>query len=242
MHASSEAFAAAILGKSKLAESVEFAATILREYSPDQPRDEKGRWTSDGSGDGAAQTTSTSGKREQKDLDTMVERLTKTSEGKKLYDTAKKAAKDAGSDELTIKLEKPENLPNSEAAMDPQSGTIGIPDDASDASMLEDILVELSNMAKSKEFAELQTKGIKQLTRDKYIETMERSEFDSMQSAARIWKAVAKDCGQDPSKMPTYKNPDDVLKRDFKTHFSQVANEHKEGYGHQWDDANSRHK
>jgi uncharacterized protein (DUF2147 family) len=105
--------------------------------------------------------------------------------------------------------------------------------------MLEDILVELSNMTKSKEFADLQSKGIKQFTRAKYIEAMEQSEFESAQSAARVWKSVAREFGQDPTKMPTYGKPDDVLKLDFKTHFDKVKREHKEGYGRQWDQANS---
>jgi hypothetical protein len=65
-------------------------------------------------------------------------------------------------------------------------------------------------------------------------------EFENMQTAARIWKAVAKDLGQDPSKMPTYNSPDDLLKRDFKAHFSQLARRHKEEYGRQWDRAHSR--
>jgi hypothetical protein len=51
-----EEFAAAILGESNLTESAEFAEAILREYSPDQPRDEKGRWTSDEASDGQRAT------------------------------------------------------------------------------------------------------------------------------------------------------------------------------------------
>lgn len=39
--------------------------------------------------------------------------------------------------------------------------------------------------------------------------------------------------------MPTYKNPHDILKLDFKTHFSRLSAQHKEGYGRQWDQANS---
>jgi hypothetical protein len=42
--------------------------------------------------------------------------------------------------------------------------------------------------------------------------------------------------------MPTYKNPDEVLKRDFKTHFGQLADGQKEVDGRQWDEANRRHR
>ena len=41
-------FAAALLGKEKPSNTAEFAAAI-REYNPDEPRDEKGRWTTGGS-------------------------------------------------------------------------------------------------------------------------------------------------------------------------------------------------
>jgi hypothetical protein len=239
---SSEAFAAALLGHRDPAVGAEFSETILREYDPDQPRDEQGRWTSDDSSDGASSEKNSKKKREPKELDRMVVALTKTDEGKKLYASAKKSAKALGADDLTIKLDKRENLPNGDAAMNPRTGTVGIPDDASDAAMLEDMLVELSNMAKAKDFADLQSTGIKKLSRDEYIEAMEKPEFESLQNAARLWKAVAKACGQDPSRMPTYKNPDEVLKMDFKTHFSQVAKSQKDEYGRQWDRANARQR
>lgn len=46
---SSEAFVAAILGEDNSASATAFAAHILYEYDPDQPRDERGRWTTGGS-------------------------------------------------------------------------------------------------------------------------------------------------------------------------------------------------
>ncbi len=61
--------------------------------------------------------------------------------------------------------------------MDPRHGAIGISDGASDASMLEGLLVELNNMTKAKELVELQFKRIKEMKRDEYIEAMERLEF-----------------------------------------------------------------
>jgi hypothetical protein len=84
----------------------------------------------------------------------------------------------------------------------------------------------------------LQTKGITKMRRDQYIEAKERLEFQSLQDTARVWKAAAKACGQDASKCPTYGNPDDVLKLDFKTHFNRLSQKHKEDYGKQWDKAN----
>ena len=76
------------------------------------------------------------------------------------------------------------------------------------------------------------------MTRDDYIEAMERLEFQSVQDTAKVWKSAAKGCGQDPSKCPSYGNPDNVLKLDFKTYFSRLSQSHKEGYGKQWDAAN----
>ncbi len=55
---SSEAFAAALRGHRDPAVGAEFAETILREYDPDQPRDERGRWTSDGESDDTPSETS----------------------------------------------------------------------------------------------------------------------------------------------------------------------------------------
>jgi hypothetical protein len=172
----------------------------------------------------------------------MLERLSKSDEGKKLYDAARKAAKAASGDDLEIRLEPAERLPGNEAAMDPRNGVVGIPDHATDASMLEDLLVELSNMAKADDFVDLQFKQIKKLKRDEYIDAMEKLEFASVQRAAKIWKAAAKACGQDPSKMPEYGNPDDVLKLDFNTFFKDkdAKRSHKAVYGDQWDAANPR--
>ncbi|MGO8690452.1 MAG: hypothetical protein ACLQLG_12590 [Thermoguttaceae bacterium] len=215
-----------------------FGSDILREYDPNEPRDEKGRWTTGGSNDSATKADAPSRKIEQKDLDAMVDKLKKSEEGKAFFDKAEKAAKDAGADGLTIKVEPEENLPNdSEAASNPKTGGIGIRDDVSDAKMLEDLLVELGNITRSKEFNDLMTSGVKKMTRDAYIEAMEKLEFAAMQDTARLWKATAKDCDQDPSKCPTYGNPDDVLKLDFKTHFKQLSEKHKEFYGKQWDAA-----
>jgi hypothetical protein len=235
---SSEAFAAALLGHRAPAVGAEFAETILREYDPDQPRDERGRWTSDGESDDTPSETSSKKKKEQKDLDALVEKLRKTDDGKKLYDAAEKGAKAAGADELLLRIEPPERLPGTDAAIDPRHGAIGIPDGASNASMLEGLLVELINMTKAKELVELQLKRIKEMKRAEYIEAMERLEFKSAQNAARIWKTLAKDFGQDSSRMPTYKNPSDFLKLDFKDHFDSLNKEHKERYGRQWDAAN----
>ena len=176
----------------------------------------------------------------QKDMDAMIDKLKKSLAGKALYDLAEKGAKANGADGLTIKIEPPENLPpGQEAASDMIHGQIGIRDDLSDAKALESLLVELANMARAKEFTDLQTNGIRKLTRDQYIEAMAKLEFQSMQDAVRNWKAVAKDFGQDPSNCPTYGNPDDVLKLDFRTHFNRLARAHKGVYGSQWDAANN---
>jgi hypothetical protein len=234
---SAEAFADALLGRRKRSESSDFVETLLREYDPDQPRDEQGRWTSDASTDGTSSETSPK-KKEQKDLDALIEKLRKTDDGKKLYDAAEKGAKAAGADDLLLRIEPLERLPGTDAAMDPRHGAIGIPDGASDASMLEGLVVELNNMTKAKELVELQSKRVKELKRDEYIEAMERLEFKSAQNATRLWKSLAKNFGQDPSRMPTYKNPSDFLKIDFKDHFDSLSKEHKERYGRQWDAAN----
>ncbi len=221
------------------AASAAFAAAILREYDPDQPRDERGRWTAAGSDGGSADATERPRKMEQKDLDGMVDKLKASKEGEALFGKAEKAAKDAGAKGLTIKVEPQENLPDdSEAASNPKTGGIGIRDDLSDAKMLESLLVELGNITRSKELNDLQTNGVKKMTRDDYIEAMERLEFQSVQDTAKVWKSAAKGCGQDPSKCPSYGNPDDVLKLDFKTYFSRLSQSHKEGYGKQWDAAN----
>lgn len=95
-------------------------------------------------------------------------------------------------------------------------------------------------MTKAKDFAELQSKGIKQLTKDKYVDAMVRLEFGSVQNAANVWKAVAKGFGQDPAKMPEYGNPDELLKFDYKKYIEKVGQGHKANYGRQWDEANSR--
>ncbi len=178
-----DAFSAALLGESNPIKSAKFAEQFFYEYSPDQRRDEKGKWTSGGSSSTASPSASNE-TREQSELDTMVDRVLRDPEGKKLYETAKKAAKSAGGNDLEIRLEKLERLPGREAAMSPKEGAIGIPENASDASMLEDILVELHNMTKAKEFIELQTTGVKRLSRAKYVEAMEMLEFDSVQGAA----------------------------------------------------------
>ncbi len=89
-----------------------FAAAILREYDPDQPRDERGRWTAVGTDDGSGDATKAPRKVEQKDLDAMVAKLKNTKAGKALFDKAEKAAKDAGNDGLTIKAEPKDNLPD----------------------------------------------------------------------------------------------------------------------------------
>ncbi len=227
-----DAFSAQLLGESNPIKSAKFADQFFYEYSPDQP-DAKGKWTSDGSSGTASASASGTCLCEQKDLDTMVDRLIRTPEGLKLYQAAKKA-KGRGAEGLEIKLDKIAG-----AAMDPKNGIIAIPENGSEASMLEDILVELHNMTKAKEFNELQSKGIKQLSRDKYIEAMEKWEFDSVQGAARLWKGIAKSSGQDPAKMPEYGDTDEVLKLTFKQHFEKLQPAHKENYGRQWDAANS---
>jgi hypothetical protein len=239
--ASLDGFVAATLGQSSPASAAAFAAQILGEhnFNPNEPRDEKGRWTTGGSSSSTADETGRLGKMEQKDVDAMVEKLGKSPEGKELLEKAEKAAKDIGAEGLTIKAEPRENLPNSdEAACNPKTGTIGIRDDLSDAKLLESLIVELGNMARAKELADLQTTGITRMTRDQYIKAMEGMEFLSVQDTARVWKAVAEDCGQDASNCPSYGNPDDVLKLDFKTHFNRVTQSHKENYGKQWDRAN----
>jgi hypothetical protein len=245
------AFAAAILGEDapasaaaagddRNAASAAFAAAILREYDPDQPRDERGRWTADGADGGSEKETKPPRKIEQKDLDVMVEKLKNTKGGKALFDKAEKVAKDAGNDGLTIKAEPKDNMPDGdEGAMNPSDGRIGIRNDLSDAKMLETIIVELGNMARGKALQDLQSNGLKKMTRDEYIEAMEKQEFESVKDTARLWKSVAQDCGQDPSECPSYGKPDDVLKMDFKTHFQELPESHKEFYGKQWDDAHS---
>jgi hypothetical protein len=240
--AGAAAFATAILGDPSAADAPEVNAGILRErnFNPDQPRDERGRWTSgdsQGIPTGDADTTEGIG---QKDADTMLDRLKKCLQGKELFDKAEKAAKANGASGVTVKVEPPSNLPpNTESACDPQHGQIGIRDDVSKPSLLEDIIVELGNVTRAKQFADLDTKGIANMTRDDYIQAKEKLEFESVQDTARVWKAAAKDCGQDPSKCPTYGNPDDVLKMSFKAHFNRLSQEHKKRYGKQWDEANS---
>jgi hypothetical protein len=239
---STAAFAAAIFGEEGPVEAIGSAAGPVREwnFSPDQPRDWRGRWTSTGAGGDGRDGTGRSQRIEQKDADAMLARLKRSPRGRELFEKAEKAAKANGASGVTVKVEPESNLPpNAESACDPQHGQIGIRDDVSKPSLLEDIIVELENLTKAKQFTDLDTKGITRLTRDDYIRAKERLEFESVQDTARVWKAAAEDCGQDPSKCPTYGNPDDVLKMDFDTHFNRLSREHKERYGNQWDEANS---
>jgi len=236
-----DVFLTAVLGDDNPASGAAFAADILREYDPDQPRDERGRWTTGASNISPTSATGPPGRIEQKHADAMVERLKKSPKGKELYEKAEKAANANGASGLSIKVEPASNLPpNTEAASDPRHGQIGIRNDVSDASLLEDIIVELANMARARELADLETRGITKMTRDQYIEAKEKLEFQSVQDTAKVWKAAAKECGQDASKCPTYGNPDDVLNLDFKTHFKRLTRQHKEFYGSQWDNANPR--
>jgi hypothetical protein len=169
----------------------------------------------------------------------MVDKFKKLKDGKALCDRAEKAAKANGAAGLTLKIEPPENLPpDAEAASDLQHGQIGIRDDLSDAKMLESIIIELSNIARTSALDALD-KDITKMTRDAYIEAVERVEFQSVKDTAAIWKAVAKEFGQDPADCPTYGNTDDVANLDFKTFFDQVRRSHKEFNGRKWDDANS---
>ena len=78
------------------AASAAFAAAILREYDPDQPRDERGRWTAAGSDGGSADATERPRETEQKNVDGMVDKLKASKEGEALFGKAEKAAKDAG--------------------------------------------------------------------------------------------------------------------------------------------------
>ncbi len=52
-----EEFLAAILDKPNPADGAAFAAAVLREYNPDEPRDAWGRWTTGGSSGGSTKTT-----------------------------------------------------------------------------------------------------------------------------------------------------------------------------------------
>ncbi len=63
--------------------------------------------------------------------------------------------------------------------MNPSDGRIGIRDDLSDAKMLETIIVELGNMTRDKALNDLQTNGVKKMTRDEYIQAMEKQEYES---------------------------------------------------------------
>jgi hypothetical protein len=144
-----------------------------------------------------------------------------------------------GASGLGIKAEPSENLPGgAEGAMSPTEGGIGIRNDLDDAKALETVIVELQNMAQAKALADLQKDDVKKLTRDQYIRAAERIEFKSLQDGANVWKAVAKGFGQSATRMPTYGDPDAVLKMDFNDHFQRLAPSHKEGYGEQWDAAN----
>jgi hypothetical protein len=151
------------------------------------------------------------------------------------------AAKAMGASGLNIKAEPEHNLPDrAEGAMNPTDGGIGVRNDLSDAKMLETIIVELENMAQAKALADLQRNEITKMTRHEYIEAAEKTEFQSMQDGAKVWKAVAKSFGQDVSKMPSYGDPDKLLKMGFKEHLEKLDPKHKEFYGRQWDTANRR--
>jgi hypothetical protein len=213
-------------------------------FNPDEPRDERGRWTTDGTSDSQASSglsdVSDSPKQiGQKDLDATVAKLRKTDAGKTLFDRAEKAAKAMGASGLGIKAEPPDNLPGgAEGAMSPTQGGIGIRNDLDDAKALETVIVELQNMAQAKALADLQKNDVTKMRRDEYIKAAEKIEFKSIQDAANVWKAVAQGFGESPARMPTYGDANGILKMDFNDHFKKLAPSHKENYGQQWDAAN----
>ena len=129
------------------------AVDTLREYDSDEPRDERGRWTTGGSFWGARGPAPTAEWTKRVSIG-MVDKLKNSKEGKSLFDKAEKAAKGMGHvGPQPSESEPAENLPAGaeRAQSNPGDGGIGIRDDLSDAKALETVVVELENMAQAEE-------------------------------------------------------------------------------------------
>lgn len=256
---SHDAFIAAILGEHNPADAAAFAARILYEYSPDQPRDERGRWTAGGSHDDwlnavaydvSAPSQDRAGGVSEDDLQRIVAQLRTSPAAKKLYDEAQKALfadkQYKGKGSLIINLyPDPKTFPEPNIttqsvpdvlqsnASNSKTGTIWIEKNDPRENVFETLLVELAHIAQRRNFMNL-VDNAKKYTRDEFVRKIEEYEFNSMQRAAQVWKECWKDW-RCPRYMPSWGNPDDVLKMTFDEHFRRLSANHKERYGIFWD-------
>jgi len=256
---SHDEFLAVILGEHNSTSAAAFAAEILREYSPDQPRDQRGRWTAGGSHDdwlaaityGApAPSLERTGRISEEELQKIVAQLQASPAAKKLYLEAQQALfadkryKAKGS--LIINLfPDPKTLPKPDIttqpvpdvgqpnASNPETGTIWIDRNDPRENVFETLLVELAHITQRSKFIDL-VDNAKKYTRGEFIRKMEEYEFSSMQRAAQVWKECWKDWNC-PRDTPSWGNPDNVLKMTFDQHFKELSARHKEMYGNLWD-------
>jgi hypothetical protein len=252
-------FILAIIGRPNPSSVAHFTSELLREFNPDEPRDERGRWTTGGSVNNssnqlalapAAYPSQRAGKTSEQDLQKIEGELKASPAANKLFQEAQKALfKDReykGKDSLIINLfPDPKEFPNPKVTTQPVSdvdqpnasnvktGTIWIEKNDPRENVFETLLVELAHITQRETFIDLIDNANKH-TRDEFIHKMEEYEFHSMQRAAEVWKECHKDWNC-PKNTPSWGDPDDVLKMTFAENFKRLTAEHKENYGLLWD-------